>query len=112
MARHTLKIVAAGLGGWLLTASAFAATPAPAVRVAYTELDLSKDAGVEQLYARLTRAAEQVCGSVDIRDLASLAPHAACVRESLDRAVEAVHSARLSARHKGALAGERFAQAT
>ncbi|MBS0376832.1 MAG: UrcA family protein [Proteobacteria bacterium] len=102
MARHTLKLLAAGLGGWLLASSAFAATPAetPSQRVRYTELDLNKDAGVERLYVRLRGAAEHVCGTADLRDLKAFAAQKACVRESLDRAVEAVHSARLSARHR------------
>ncbi len=112
MARPTLAIIAAGLGGWLLASTAFAAatTDAPAVRVAYSELDLGKDAGVERLYARLRHAAEQVCGSVDNRDLLAQRHQEACVRASLDRAVESVHSSRLTARHKGAPAGAQFAR--
>jgi UrcA family protein len=111
MARHTLTVIAAGLGGWLLASSAFAtpAADAPAVRVAYSELDLNKDAGVERLYARLKHAAAQVCGSADIRDLAALARQQACLQRALDRAVEDVHSARLTARHKGAAAGAQYA---
>jgi UrcA family protein len=112
MARPTLAIIAAGLGGWLLASTAFASTSgeAPSVRVAYSELDLGKDAGVERLYSRLRHAAEQVCGNVDNRDLAALRRQEACVHASLDRAVETVHSARLTARHKGAAAGAQFAR--
>jgi len=112
MARPTLAIIAAGLGGWLLASTAFASTSTegPAVRVSYSELDLSKDAGVERLYARLRHAAQQVCGSVDNRDVVALRHQEACVRASLDRAVEEVHSARLSARHKGTPAGQQFAR--
>ncbi len=111
MARPTLAIIAAGLGGWLLASTAFASTSAevPAVRVNYSELDLSKDAGVERLYARLRHAAEQVCGNVDHRDLVAGRQRDACVRASLDRAVEQVHSARLTARHKGGPAGQQYA---
>jgi UrcA family protein len=112
MARSTLTIIAAGLGGWLLASSAFAATTteAPAARVQYSELDLSKDAGVERLYARLKHAAEQVCGGADIRDLAALHQQELCVQKALDRAVEDVHSARLTARHKGTPAGAQYAR--
>ncbi|MBS0395111.1 MAG: UrcA family protein [Proteobacteria bacterium] len=105
MSRHPLKLLAAGLGGCLIAASTFAA-PAPlpetpVVHVSYAELDLAKDAGVERLYTRLRHAADDVCGHVDGRDLAIGAAHDACVREALDRAVDDVHSARLSARHYG-----------
>jgi UrcA family protein len=111
MARPTLAIIAAGLGGWLLASTAFAATSTevPALRVNYSELDLSKDAGVERLYARLRHAAAQVCGNADNRDLVALRRQEACVRASLDRAVEQVHSARLSARHKGTPTGQQYA---
>jgi UrcA family protein len=112
MARHTLPLIAAGLGGWLLvsTASAAPAADAPVRHVSYHRLDLTTDAGVESLYARLRHAADEVCGSVNIRDLASLAQHQACAQQALDRAVEDVHSERLSARHKGASAGPRYAR--
>jgi UrcA family protein len=114
MARHTLKIIAAGLGGWLLASTAFAATPgeAPTVRVRYGELDLTKDAGVERLYTRLQHAALRVCGGdIDHRQLARARVQEACVQQALDRAVEDVHSSRLTARHKGATAGAQYARA-
>jgi UrcA family protein len=112
MARPTLTMIAAGLGGWLLASTAFAATQAdpPAVRVKYAELDLTKDAGVEHLYTRLRNAARQVCGRADNRNLAALADQDACMQRALDRAVEDVHSARLTARHKGAAAGAQYAR--
>jgi UrcA family protein len=112
MARPTLAIIAAGLGGWLLASTALAApaTEAATQRISYAELDLNKDAGVERLYARLRHAAEQVCGGVNIRDLAGTHRQEDCVRASLDRAVEDVHSARLTARHRGATAGAQYAR--
>ena len=112
MARPTLAMIAAGLGGWLLASTTFAATSAaaPAVRVSYSELDLTKDAGVERLYTRLQSAAGSVCGRLDIRNLAAYAERQACVQGALDRAVENVHSARLTARHKGMAAGAQYAQ--
>ena len=111
MARPALAFIAAGLGGWLLASTALAAAPAdaPAVRVAFSELDLTKDAGVERLYARLRHAAAQVCGTNQTRNLGVLRSRDACARAALDRAVEAVHSSRLTARHKGATSGTQFA---
>ncbi len=112
MAHPTLALIAAGLGGWLLASTAFAATDstAPSVRVSFSELDLTKDAGVEHLYQRLQAAAERVCGNVDIRDLGAFARQRACVQHVLDRAVEDVHSSRLTARHRGAAAGVQYAR--
>ncbi|HUO79268.1 MAG TPA: UrcA family protein [Steroidobacteraceae bacterium] len=113
MARPTLAIIAAGLGGWLLASTAFASASADAnaVRVSYSDLDLTKDAGVERLYGRLRHAAEQACGgALDNRDLSAQRQHDACVRSALDRAVEDVHSSRLTARHKGMAAGAQYAR--
>ena len=113
MARLPLAIFAAGLGGLLLASTSFAGTtqePA-SVRVSFSELDLTKDAGVERLYARLQNAAERVCSNLDSRDLTAYNAHAACMRAALDRAVANVHSSRLTARHKGATAGQQYARA-
>ena len=112
MARPTLAIVAAGLGGCLLAASAFAAaaTDLRSVRVSYAELDLHSDAGVERLYSRLKNAAGEVCGGADIRDLAALGRRESCAQQALDRAVEGVHSARLTERHKGGSTAPQYAR--
>ena len=112
MARPTLAIIAAGLGGCLLAASAFAAaaTDARSVRVSFSELDLSNAAGVERLYSRLKSAAGAVCGSADIRDLAALGRQQSCAQQALDRAVEGVHSARLTERHRGGSAAPQYAR--
>ena len=112
MTRHTLPLIAASLGGWLLvsTASAAPAAEVPVRRVSFGELDLTKEAGVESLYARLRNAAEEVCGRADIRNLASVTLQRTCVRRALDRAVEDAHSEQLSARHRGGTAAPRYAR--
>jgi UrcA family protein len=104
MARKTVAMFAAGCAGLVLASSSFAggAADAPSVRVSYSDLDLTKDAGVDRLYARLRRASGSVCGTSDIRDLHNTSRQRACVARALDGAVEAVHSAKLSARHQGA----------
>ena len=63
--------------------------------VNYTDLDLSQEADVRSLYARLQRASERVCGDYkDLRSLAMKRSYDACYRQSLSRAVDAVnHSA-------------------
>jgi len=109
MARSNLALIAAGLGGWLLASTALAAADGRAIRVSYSDLDLSKDAGIERLYARLRSAADEACGRVDIRELAALGRQRLCARDALDRAVEDAHSPRLTARHKGGAAGQQYA---
>lgn len=114
MARNTVVMLAAGVAGWMLASSAYAggAPAAPSVRVAYSDLDLSKDVGVDALYTRLRHAAGHVCGDrVDIRDLKGVQMERACVARALDTAVESVHSPRLTARHTGAGPTLRVAQA-
>jgi UrcA family protein len=63
--------------------------------VSYTDLDLSKEADVRSLYARLQRASARVCGEYkDLRSLSKKRSYDACYQESLSRAVDAVnHSA-------------------
>lgn len=63
-----------------------AATPAFAepvsVVVPYADLDLTKDAGRKVLDARIARAANTICGPVNLRDLARLAARRACIAEA------------------------------
>lgn len=54
--------------------------------VSYADLDLSRDAGVRTLMARLNGAARNVCGPMpDPREWAS--PYQACVNSAVDRAL-------------------------
>ena len=101
MTAKTLVILVAGLAASLVGASAWAASAgdAPSLHVAYTDLDLTRDAGVEKLYGRLRLAAEAVCGNADIRELKAHAAHQACTAQALDAAVGAIRSDRLSTRH-------------
>jgi UrcA family protein len=86
---------------WLgLSTEAAAATPPPTVsiRIPYSDLDLTSDAGITELYARVRRAARQVCrtqttGSrVDER-------YPACMRQTVDRAVAQLGVAALAELH-------------
>jgi UrcA family protein len=63
--------------------------------VNYTDLNLSNEADVRSLYARLQRASARVCGDYkDLRSLAAKRSYNACYQESLARAVDEVnHSA-------------------
>jgi len=94
-------IVALGLTGAAGAASAAtaAAGPAQSVRVAYADLDLSHDAGVSALYARLRSAASQVCNASDAIDLRSQVAYRDCAARALDEAVASVNDAKLTAVH-------------
>ena len=100
MKRNAFLLAAAGLTASLMTSVVLAAPVTPAtVTVSDGDLDLLKDAGVEQLYTRLRRAARSVCGpDADIRDFAATASRNACITAALEGAVAATHNSRLSAR--------------
>ncbi len=67
--------------------------------VKYGDLDLSRSADTQQLYARLKDASEQVCGSEYTRDLRMQRLHKACYTGALNRAVERVSEPKLTALH-------------
>jgi UrcA family protein len=71
----------------ILIASAFtlasvaglsAAASAETVKVDYTDLDLSHDAGLKALHARVATAITQVCGTIDGQDLRGAAQVETC----------------------------------
>lgn len=100
MSPKSRALIFASLAALPFAAGATAPSDPPAVHVQFADLDLSHDAGVERLYARLRRAATTVCSlHADIRDLRATELERTCVATALDRAVADVHSARLSARH-------------
>jgi UrcA family protein len=78
-----------------------AATPgaAPAIKVAYSDLNLESVSGTQALYARIVSAARDVCSAreVDIRDLGALARAQACETRAITQAVHDVHSPALAA---------------
>jgi UrcA family protein len=89
------------LGGGLGHAAAetiTANTRSTAVR--YGELDLSDEAAVEALYARLAAAAQGVCGVYDLRDLRARRDWRACYEAALADAVARLPSAALAAKHR------------
>ena len=66
--------------------------------IRYTDLDLSQDAGVRELYSRLQRASDQVCGQYrDSRDLRTKRLYNACYQDTLARAVDSVDHAAVTA---------------
>lgn len=78
-----------------------AATPggAPAIKVAYGDLNVDSVPGTQALYARIVAAAREVCAyrEVDIRDLGALSRAQACEARAISQAVHDVHSPALAA---------------
>jgi UrcA family protein len=105
----TLVLLAAGAAGVIGSSAALADEGFATQRIAYSDLNLASDAGVEQLYARLRKASVAVCGSPSIRELKAYVAANACAAHTLANAVEQVHSEKLSARHQLGSASARVA---
>jgi len=91
-AKTTLIIVAL-LGAATLAQMTHAADlrfDVPTQAVKYHDLNLNTQTGVQVLYKRIERAANQVCGNVGTRDLALAQAHEACVDQAVANAVAAV----------------------
>lgn len=70
------------------------------IAVPYGDLDLSTQAGAEQLYSRLRGAARSVCGPRDARVMYLRRAWARCVDKALDDAVAATRSERVAGIHR------------
>jgi UrcA family protein len=64
--------------------------------VRFADLDLTKSAGVAQLYARLQSAARQVCEPVTEKDLKAEALARACTAHAVERAINDINVPRLA----------------
>ena len=69
----------------------------PQVVVRYADLNVETQAGALALYNRIVRAADRVCPSVGIRDIARLQLARSCRDESVARAIAATGIPRLVA---------------
>lgn len=77
------------------TVTASNVAEATQVPVSFEDLDLDSAQGQETLYYRISRAAEQACGSSDIRQAGSLSQatrNRDCYRDSMSRALSEVSS--------------------
>jgi UrcA family protein len=80
--------------------SAHAATAdVPALKVRYSDLNLSSEQGSLALYGRIVAAARQVCAVDDIRDLRAFAAATACREQAIAQAVRDVKSPTLASVH-------------
>ena len=62
----------------------------PQITVKFADLNVSNPKGAAALYARIQRAARQVCPHFDARDLGSAGPMDACVTKAIADAVAKV----------------------
>lgn len=66
--------------------------------IRYSDLDLSRDADVRELYSRLRRASDEVCSQYrNTLDLRTKRLYSACYQDTLARAVESVDHAAVTA---------------
>jgi len=93
-AKNVLVVLAAMSAAMLV--GVVHAAEVPARVVSYQDLNLSTEAGAKVLYERIHGAANQVCGSVEVRDLPGVRAHAACVEKAVSDAVAAVNNQRLT----------------
>jgi len=87
-----------GLGVALGVAHAGSSIEFSSLTVPYDGLDLSRDADVKRLYARLQHASAQVCRPVPSSD-PQFDAYQSCADAALDRAVQLVESPRLQTLH-------------
>ena|SRR5882757_2521197 len=94
-------VTLAALSATMLAGVSHAATQdnVPQQAVSYQDLDLNRNAGVQALYRRIHRAADQVCGMAGARELASLQVKKACVERAVSDAVADVNSSMLTRVH-------------
>jgi len=99
----------ASLVGALLLGASFggvAAEPVGAntrsISIEYGDLELRNGPAVDRLYARLTAAAERVCGEYDARDLRARNEWRACYDAALAEAIARAQNPALAERHRSA----------
>jgi UrcA family protein len=93
-------LMVGSLVGVLGLGAASAATPdrdVATVVVKYSELNLSTDAGVHELYRRIMHAARQVCPDESIKDLRVHQQIAVCRDQAVARAIQQIDNSRLAA---------------
>jgi len=86
------------------------ASDGPSVAVSVQDLDLNHDAGAGMALRRIRAAAHEVCGEApQIADLSRDATYRACVNEAVERGVQALGAARVTALLSPAAAPETLA---
>jgi UrcA family protein len=92
-------LVLGSLAG-VIAAGAASANPdsdVPSIVVKYSDQSLASDAGVTDLYRRITAAARKVCPTASIRDLVGIRLSEQCRDQAVARAIHKVDNSRLAA---------------
>lgn len=100
----TALVAFAGLSKGGAADAADASTP-PSKTVTYGDLNLDSTAGANALYARLRRAAEEVCSPFDSRELSQRRVWQTCVDRALTTAVVQVNKPKVTALHNQTRSG-------
>ncbi len=93
--------VALGLSCTLAAAPAVAAPEMPQRLVHFSDLDLTTPAGARALHSRVLRAAREVCGGVDLRDLDPMREAFTACREAAQASATAQVQLALAKAQKG-----------
>jgi UrcA family protein len=97
--RFGLLVLTAGLGCVMAAGVAGAATAdqgAPSVVIKYSSEALATDAGVQDLYRRIVRAAKKVCPNVSAMDIEGNVLVQKCQEQAIARAVRNINNSRLA----------------
>jgi UrcA family protein len=92
----SVMAVAVVIAAVVVGAAQAAEAQPPEQVVDFKDLNLNSDAGIQALYKRIHGAADQVCGTVDGKDLQILQAHKACVAQATADAVATVNNQMLT----------------
>ncbi len=92
----TLTVLAACTAIGAVGSAHAASADSPALKVRYSDLNLSTEQGSLALYGRIVAAAQQVCAVDDVRDLRAVAAANACREQAIAQAVHDVNSPMLA----------------
>ena len=99
----TVAVVAFSLPA-IASADAGAELKGRTEKIGYSDLNVEKQAGAEQLYRRLQLASKRVCGVESLKIAGSVrvvSESRRCYRDTLDAAVAKIDSAALTSIHNG-----------
>jgi UrcA family protein len=96
----TLAMLMCGVGAAGVAGAATPDPDAPSIVVKYDPASLNSDAGARALYARLAKAAAEVCPNYDPLFISRAVR--VCRSHAIENAVEKVHNERLAAVYRGA----------
>lgn len=86
----------AGALGVGTACAAGADSDVPSIVLKYSEQSLNSDSGVKELYARIVRAAKEVCPNIEIRDLNLQNRIKECRDQAIARAIHKVDNSQLA----------------